>query len=178
MTISRHTLAAVNTPCSWRERLSHCQSRLLPPVTHVSRDKPGCRRLINAIAQWIIRPQISRNGSCQEKNGQEARLAAVMVARRSRAPFGPKEALETIMSNSEGARLPTPPRHRRSSFARDSTYASGADIVASAMRESPTVLIRSERMDWWQSVVPSLLWVPSTNLAISQMWRPEGVRVA
>jgi dolichol-phosphate mannosyltransferase len=170
LTISRHTLVAVNTPLLTRsERLALLvQSRL--------HSKSGRRfglfltktglpmATTNAVVQFLVPPPKYHVQRLVPgvKLANEARLAGLIVIERGEdgeIRLSDQEALDIVMANSEDS-YGFPPYESIKDFLYSSE---GGDLrpveratVASALTGKSATLLRSSTRDWWQRV-PSLV---------------------
>jgi dolichol-phosphate mannosyltransferase len=170
LTISRHTLVAVNTPLLTRsERLALLvQSRL--------HSKSGRRfglfltktglpmATTNAVVQFLVPPPKYHVQRLVPgvKLANEARLAGLIVIERGEdgeIRLSDQEALDIVMANSEDS-YGFPPYESIKDFLYSSE---GGDLrpveratVASALAGKSATLLRSSTRDWWQRV-PALV---------------------
>ncbi len=170
MTISRHTVAAVNTPVlSRRQRLGlWVQSRLHSREGRRFALLLARTRLpvatINAVVQWIVPPpkyhiqQLVPRAKC----AREARLAGMFVIERGSQDevlLDDRQALDTLLSNSDDAYgFPPYPAIRHYLYRLDGHDLRPIEeqIVAQALSGVPARLLRSSTMDWWQRI-PTLV---------------------
>ena len=176
LTISRHTLRAVNRPLqSRRERMmlvyqSRLHSRSGRRFAMVLAKTHMPAATINTIVQLLVPPpkyQVDRLVP-DVRIAPEATLAGVIVIQRGgegHAQLSGEEALEIL---SQTARMPRASRRtRRSSIS--STVATGptcAPLSAERLRARcvrTATLLKSETMDWYLRVV-----------ALVDVWRPPG----
>jgi len=164
LTISRHTLKAVETPLlTRRERLGLLfQSRLHSRSGRrfamlLARTKLPAAT-INTLVQMLIPPpkyHVERLVP-EVEIAPEGRLAGLVVIQRGgegEVSLGDREAFETLMNNSEDA-FGFPPYAEIEDFLHSRN---GSDlrrvergIVARALEGVPATLVRSETMDWWR----------------------------
>ncbi len=192
LTISRHTLVAVNTPLlsRWERLALLVQSRL--------HSKSGRRfglfltrtglpmATTNAIVQALVPPpkyHIQRLVP-DVHLAREARLAGLIVIERGddgEVRLSDEEALDILMANCEDS-YGFPPYESIKEF----LYGSGSgdlrplerNTVASALHGKPATLLRSNTRDWWQRVpalvqgtaayrsatrIPSPAWTPTVS---------------
>ena len=164
LTISRHTLKAVETPLLSRgERLGLLvQSRLHSRSGRrfamlLARTKLPAAT-INTLVQMLVPPpkyHVERLVPGVEV-APEARLAGLVVIQRGgegEVVLGDREAFDTLMANSEDA-FGFPPYAEIEDFlhSRDGSDLRGVErgIVARALEGVPATLVRSETMDWWR----------------------------
>jgi dolichol-phosphate mannosyltransferase len=192
LTISRHTLVAVNTPL-----LSHWE-RLALLVQSRLHSKSGRRfglfltrtglpmATTNAIVQFLVPPPKYHVQRLVPgvKLANEARLAGLIVIERGddgEVRLSDQEALDILMANSEDS-YGFPPYESIKDFLYSSE---GGDLrpleratVASALMGKSATLLRSSTRDWWQRVpalvrgtaahgattaVPSPAWFPAAS---------------
>jgi dolichol-phosphate mannosyltransferase len=171
LTISRHTVAAINTPMlSRRERCSLLvQSRLHSRSGRkfaflLSRTKLPVAT-INALVQWLIPPpkyHVQRLVP-HVRAAREARLAGMIVIERGGdgdVRLDAEEGLDILMRNCEDA-YGFPPYDAIKSFLHGSKEQDlptvERKIVADALRNCRTTLMRSAKMDWSQRI-PALVF--------------------
>jgi hypothetical protein len=185
LTISRHTLVAVNTPLLSRwERLALLfQSRL--------HSKSGRRfglfltrtglpmATTNAIVQFLVPPPKYHVQRLIPgvKLAQEARLAGLIVIERGEdgeIRLSDQEALEIVMENCEDS-YGFPPYDSIKDFLygaeRGDLRPLERATVASALQGRPATLVRSSTRDWWRrmpalvrgaaTAPPSSAWIPA-----------------
>jgi dolichol-phosphate mannosyltransferase len=191
LTISRHTLVAVNTPLlsHWERFALMFQSRL--------HSKSGRRfglfltrtglpmATTNAVVQFLVPPpkyHVQRLVP-HVKCANEARLAGLIVIERGddgEVSLSNQEALDILMANSEDS-YGFPPYESIKEFLYGSERGDLRPIeraaVAAALADKPATLLRSSTRDWWQRVPtlirgtaahraatksPGSAWVPST----------------
>ena len=171
LTISRHTLVAVNTPLLSRwERLALLfQSRL--------HSKSGRRfglfltrtglpmATTNAVVQFLVPPPKYHVQRLVPgvKLADEARLAGLIVIERGddgEVRLSDQEALDILMANSEDS-YGFPPYESIKDFLYGSERGDLRPLeratVASALTGRPATLLRSSTRNWWQRV-PALVW--------------------
>jgi dolichol-phosphate mannosyltransferase len=192
LTISRHTLVAVNTPL-----LSHWE-RLALLVQSRLHSKSGRRfglfltrtglpmATTNAIVQFLVPPPKYHVQRLVPgvKLADEARLAGLIVIERGddgEVRLSDQEALDILMANSEDS-YGFPPYESIKDFLYSSE---GGDLrpveratVASALMGKSATLLRSSTRDWWQRVPalvrgtaahgaaaahPSSAWIPAAS---------------
>ncbi len=170
LTVSRHTVAAVNTPLlsRWQRLALFVQSRVHSRSGRIFAHIIAKTRLpaatINTIVQYLIPPpkyQIDRLVPGVSL-ARESQLAAMFVIERGgdgQRSLGADEALEVLMANCEDA-YGFPPYHEiegvlHSSGERD-LKAQERAIVASALGSVPSMSLASTKMDWGQRL-PALL---------------------
>jgi glycosyltransferase involved in cell wall biosynthesis len=164
MTISNHTVRAVNTPLlSRRERFFlPYQSRLHSRSGRRFAFLLAKTRLpiatINAVVQALVPPpkyHVERLVPGVEK-ADEGRLAALVVIARGgdgNASLEHEEAVDILLSNCEDAYgfppYPSIAPFLHSGNGRD-LRAEERSIVARALEALPATMLRSTTMDWWQ----------------------------
>jgi dolichol-phosphate mannosyltransferase len=170
LTISRHTAAAVRTPLlsAWERAALILQSRI-----HSRSGRQFAQLIarlafpaatINAITQFIVPPpkyhvdRLVPGVDC----AQSARLAGMFVIERGGSGdvrLAPAEAVETLVENTDDAYgfppYPFIEHFLHSGNGRD-LRAEERSIIASALGELPTVLLRSSTMDWYDRL-PALV---------------------
>jgi dolichol-phosphate mannosyltransferase len=189
LTISRHTLVAVNTPL-----LSHWE-RLALLVQSRLHSKSGRRfglfltrtglpmATTNAIVQFLVPPPKYHVQRLVPgvKLADEARLAGLIVIERGddgEVRLSDQEALDILMANSEDS-YGFPPYESIKDFLYSSE---GGDLrpveratVASALMGKSATLLRSSTRDWWQRV-PALVRGTAAHRAAaahpSSAWTP------
>lgn len=185
MTISRHTVAAVNTPMlSRRQRLGlWVQSRLHSREGRRFALLLAQTRLpvatVNAMVQWIVPPPKYHIQQLvpRSKWAREAKLAGVFVIERGgegEIPLDDRAALETLLSNSDDAYgFPPYPtiRHYLHGLDEQDLRPVEQQIVAQALSGVPARLLRSSTMDWWQRI-PALVNLHDLRPAVEQPASP------
>jgi dolichol-phosphate mannosyltransferase len=167
LTISRHTLRAVNTPLlSRRERLmlvyqSRLHSRSGRRFAMVLARTRLPAATINAVIQLLVPPpkyQVDRLLP-DVQVAPEATLAGMIVIERGGEgdlPVDGADAIEMLLANCQDA-FGFPPYAQIEPFlcTRDGCdlRATERATIARALGEVPTVLLRSEAMDWHERVV-------------------------
>jgi dolichol-phosphate mannosyltransferase len=170
LTISRHTAAAVRTPLlsTWERAALVLQSRI-----HSRSGRQFAQLIarlafpaatINAITQFIVPPpkyhvdRLVPGVDC----AQSARLAGMFVIERGGSGdvrLDPAAAVETLVENTDDAYgfppYPFIEHFLHSGNGRD-LRAEERGIIASALGELPTVLLRSSTMDWYDRL-PALV---------------------
>jgi hypothetical protein len=166
LTISRHTLVAVNTPLlTWSERAGlviqsrvHSKSgRWFGLLLSKSRLPMATT---NAIIQYLVPPpkyHVDRLVP-HVQMAQQARLAGMVVIERGagdEVQLGETEALEILMANCEDSYgFPPYEEIKETLF-----WANGRDlraeerqIVSTAFEECPAILMRSETREWFRAL--------------------------
>lgn len=196
LTISRHTLVAVNTPLLSRSERAALliQSRL--------HSKSGRRfglfltrtglpmATTNAVVQFLVPPPkypVQRLVP-GVKLANEARLAGLIVIERGEdgeIRLSDQEALDTLMANSEDS-YGFPPYESIKDFLYGSERGDLRPLeratVASALMGKPATLLRSSTRDWWRSMpalvqgtasrraetaVPLPAWIPASSAGMA-----------
>ncbi len=121
---------------------------------------------VNAYVQFLIPPPkyLVRELIPTAKMATRARLAGVFVIERGTGnqvrPLSREEALDIFMGNCEDA-YGFPPYRAIESFLYTShgrdLRVTERQIVASALKDLPATLIRSQNSDWWQSIIEAAL---------------------
>lgn len=166
LTISRHTLRAVKTPLlTWQERLAlvfqsrlHSRSGRQFGLLLARMRIPAAT--VNAIVQFLIPPpkyHVERLVPGVE-TAEEARLAGMIVIERGgseEVSLSDSEALDILMSNCEDS-YGFPPYSSIEHFLHSGNgrdlRAEEREIVQRALRGLPSTLLKSETMNWWQSL--------------------------
>ena len=185
LTISRHTLVAVNTPLLSRSERAALliQSRL--------HSKSGRRfglfltrtglpmATTNAVVQFLVPPPkypVQRLVP-GVKLANEARLAGLIVIERGEdgeIRLSDQEALDTLMANSEDS-YGFPPYESIKDFLYGSERGDLRPLeratVASAMIGKPATLLRSSTRDWWRRV-PALIGGTAARNGATAVPRP------
>lgn len=179
LTISRHTLVAVNTPMlsAWERLALLVQSRLhsksgrqmglfltrtgLPMAT------------ANAVVQWLVPPPKYHVQRLVPgvKLAKESRLAGLIVIERGddgETVLSDREALDIVLANCEDS-YGFPPYESIKSFL---YHAGGGDLrpleqatIAAALTGKPAALVRSSTREWWRRVPASVQGVPALRTA-------------
>jgi len=196
LTISRHTLVAVNTPL-----LSHWE-RLALLVQSRLHSKSGRRfglfltrtglpmATTNAVVQFLVPPPKYHVQRLVPgvKLANEARLAGLIVIERGddgEVRLSDQEALDILMANSEDS-YGFPPYDSIKDFLYSSERGDLRPVeqatVASALKGKSATLLRSSTRNWWQRVPalvqgtaaqraatthPSPAWVPAASPGMS-----------
>ena len=188
LTISRHTLVAVNTPLLSRSERAALliQSRL--------HSKSGRRfglfltrtglpmATTNAVVQFLVPPPkypVQRLVP-GVKLANEARLAGLIVIERGEdgeIRLSDQEALDTLMANSEDS-YGFPPYESIKEFLYGSEQGDLRPLeratVASALMGKPATLLRSSTRDWWRSM-PALVQGTASRRAETAVPRPAWI---
>jgi dolichol-phosphate mannosyltransferase len=175
LTISRHTLSAVKTPLlsPWERLALVFQSRLHSRSGRRFAMFLAAGRLpvatINAVAQLVIPPpkyHVERLVPGVE-TATQARATHLVVIERGGdglTRLDEEEAVQTLMSNSEDA-FGFPPYSAIEDFLHSRSdsdlRAAERTIVAAAFVGVPTILLRSNTMDWWRELPTALRTIES-----------------
>jgi hypothetical protein len=172
LTISRHTLAAVNGAA----QLNTLQ-RLAPQVQSRVHSKSGRRgalalargRLpmatVNTIAQMLIPPpkyDIEQliPGVARSSGGRVHQLVCIELSERDEVKWtSDAEGIETLLRNGEDAYgFPPYPQIARYLYRSGNTDLRTVEqaIISNALRGCPAVTLRSRERDWWRAL-PALL---------------------
>jgi dolichol-phosphate mannosyltransferase len=173
LTISRHTVAAVQTPrLSRRERIklipqSRLHSRTGRRLAFVLAKMRIPAATVNAVVQRLIPPpkyDINRLVPTA-RVAPEARIARLVIIQRDHdfeRELDPEEALQILFENCEDA-FGFPPYSEIEGFLHGlnghDLQRAERDVVQNAFASVPATLIASSTMDWWQRL-PSLMASP------------------
>ncbi|MGH2978546.1 MAG: glycosyltransferase [Solirubrobacterales bacterium] len=173
LTISRHTVAAVQTPrLSRRERIklipqSRLHSRTGRRLAFVLAKMRVPAATVNAVVQRLIPPpkyDIERLVPTA-RVAPEAKIARLVIIQREddfQQELEPEEALEILFANCEDA-FGFPPYSEIEGFLQGlnghDLQRAERDVVENAFASVPATLIASSTMDWWTRL-PSLMATP------------------
>jgi putative flippase GtrA len=182
LTISAHTVRAIQTTSlAWHERLflplqSRIHSRRGRHFAHWLAKSTLPVATINAYVQCLVPPPKYTVGQLVPgvELGPESQLTKVFVIERGEnvhMRMAPADALETLMRNCDDA-YGFPPYEAIEAFLKESSAKSDLgvlerEIIASALSNVPTFLIRQDHGDWWPQVVAGMGETPSEKVSSS-----------
>src|SRR5581483_5628990 len=171
LTISAHTARAIQTECLvWYERLflpfqSRIHSRKGRRFAHALAKTRVPAATINAYAQYLVPPPKYTVEQLLPgiEVAAESRLSKMFIIQRgtdARAELPPGEALEILMRNCEDA-YGFPPYSAIEAFLKQSRSDVDLakverDIIANALRDVPTRLLRRLEGDWWPELLADI----------------------
>lgn len=182
LTISAHTVRAIQANClTWYERFflplqSRIHSKQGRWIAHAIGRTSLPAATINACAQYLVPPPKYTIEQLVPHTGiaREAQLTTMFVIERAEdvcRQLPAEEALKTLMRNCEDA-YGFPPYADIEAFLKQSSVHGDmglreCEIVAGALRDVRTLLIRHLRGDWWPQVLAGI-HEPQLNVAVSR----------